>query len=152
MKSIKKIDTKSCSRPCGYGHDQHAERGHPFAVHPRLGGRTGKDISQRWRIHSQLMLIGAIMGQLGIAMIILSRVLKYGINRWVNIVVGIVTIAYIWGGAASYPHTFSSPRSRLSVCLLIVWFAWTWRNVERLAGKCARYQIVRLINIVQKRR
>ena len=52
----------------------------------------------------QLMLGGAIMGQLGIAMIILSRVLKHGINRWVNIVVGIVTIAYIWGGAASYPH------------------------------------------------
>jgi hypothetical protein len=47
----------------------------------------------------QLMLIGAIMGQLGIAMIVLSRVLKYGINRWVNIVVSIVTIAYIWGGA-----------------------------------------------------
>ena len=44
----------------------------------------------------QLMLIGAVMGQLGIAMIVLSRVLKYGINRWVNIVVGIVTIAYIW--------------------------------------------------------
>ncbi|MBK8823132.1 MAG: hypothetical protein IPN58_11115 [Anaerolineales bacterium] len=29
----------------------------------------------------QLMLFGAIMGQLGIAMIILSRVLKYEINR-----------------------------------------------------------------------
>ena len=52
----------------------------------------------------QLMLGAAIIGQLAIAMIILSRVLKYGINRWVNIVVGIVIIAYIWGGMASYPH------------------------------------------------
>ena len=78
----------------------------------------------------QLMLIGAIMGQLGIAMIILSRVLKYGINRWVNIVVGIVTIAYIWGGAASYPHyTFIATVETLCL-LLIIWFAWTWRNVE----------------------
>ena len=64
----------------------------------------------------QLMLIGAVMGQLGIAMIVLSRVLKYGINRWVNIVVGIVTIAYIWGGMASYPHYIFIAGSRLSVC------------------------------------
>jgi hypothetical protein len=78
----------------------------------------------------QLMLIGAIMGQLGIAMIILSRVLKYGINRWVNIVVGIVTIAYIWSGAASYPHyTFIAMVETLCL-LLIIGFAWTWRNVE----------------------
>ena len=78
----------------------------------------------------QLMLIGAIMGQLGIAMIILSRVLKYGINRWVNIVVGIVTIAYIWGGAASYPHYIFIATVETLCLLLIVWFAWTWRNVE----------------------
>ena len=78
----------------------------------------------------QLMLVGAIMGQLGIAMIILSRVLKYGINRWVNIVVGIVTIAYIWGGAASYPHYIFIATVETLCLLLIVWFAWTWRNVE----------------------
>ena len=78
----------------------------------------------------QLMLFGAIMGQLGIAMIILSRVLKYGINRWVNIVVGIVTIAYIWGGAASYPHYIFIATVETLCLLLIVWFAWTWRNVE----------------------
>jgi hypothetical protein len=78
----------------------------------------------------QLMLAGAVMGNLAIAMIILSRVLKYGINRWVNIGVGIVTIAYIWGGAASYPHyTFIAMVETLSL-LLIIGIAWTWRNVE----------------------
>jgi hypothetical protein len=78
----------------------------------------------------QLMLVGAIMGQLGIATIILSRVLKYGINRWVNIVAGIVTSAYIWGGMASYPHYIFIATVE-TVCLaLIVGFAWTWRNVE----------------------
>lgn len=78
----------------------------------------------------QLMLIGAIMGQLGIAMIILSRVLKYGINRWVNIVVSIVTIAYIWGGMSSYPHYIFIAAVETICLLLIIWFAWTWRNVE----------------------
>ena len=79
---------------------------------------------------SQLMLVGAIMGNLSIAMIVLSRVLKYGINRWVNIVVGIVTIAYIWGGAASYPHYIFIATVETLCLLLIVWFAWTWRDVE----------------------
>ena len=78
----------------------------------------------------QLMLGAAVMGQLAIAMIILSRVLKYGINRWVNIFVGIVTIAYIWGGMASYPHYIFIASVETVCLLLIIGFAWTWRNVE----------------------
>lgn len=78
----------------------------------------------------QLMLAGAAMGQLGIAMIILSRVLKYGINRGANIVVAIVTLAYIWGGMASYPHYIFIASVESLCLLLIVWFAWTWRNEE----------------------
>lgn len=78
----------------------------------------------------QLMLIGAVMGNLAIAMIILCRVLKYGINRWVNIIVGIVTIAYIWGGMSSYPHYIFIASVETLCLLLIVWFAWRWRNGE----------------------
>ena len=76
------------------------------------------------------MLGAAIIGQLAIAMLVLSRVLKYGINRWVNIVVGIVNIAYIWGGAASYPHYIFIATVETICLLLIIGFAWTWRNVE----------------------
>jgi len=79
---------------------------------------------------SQLMLVGAIMGNLSIAMIVLSRVLKYGINRWVNIVVGIVTIAYIWGGAASYPHYIFIATVETLCLLLIIGFAWKWSSPE----------------------
>jgi hypothetical protein len=79
---------------------------------------------------SQLMLVAAFMGELGIAMIILSRVLKYGINRWANFVMGIVAIAYIWGGAAAYPHYIFIGSVETLCLLLIVGFAWTWRNVE----------------------
>jgi hypothetical protein len=78
----------------------------------------------------QLMLAGAVMGNLAIAMIILSRVLKHGLNRWANIVVGIVTIAYIWGGMASYPHYIFIATVETICLLLIVWFAWTWRKFE----------------------
>jgi len=78
----------------------------------------------------QLMLGAAIIGQLAIAMIVLSRVLKYGINRWVNIVVSIVIIAYIWGGGVSYPHYIFIASVETLCLLLIAWFAWRWRNVE----------------------
>ncbi len=78
----------------------------------------------------QLMLIGAVMGQFGIAMIVLSRVLKYRINRWANIVAGIITIAYIWGGMASYPHYIFIASIETICLLLIVWFAWKWRTIE----------------------
>ena len=78
----------------------------------------------------QLMLVGAVMGQLGIAMIILSRVLKYGVNRWANIVVAVITLAYIWGGMASYPHYIFIAIVESLCLLLIVWFAWAWRSEE----------------------
>jgi len=78
----------------------------------------------------QLMLVGAVMGNLAIAMIILSRVLKYGLNRRLNLAIGIVTIAYIWGGAASYPHYIFIATVETICLLLIIGFAWMWRNTE----------------------
>ena len=78
----------------------------------------------------QLMLAGAVMGQIGIAMIFMSRVLKYGINRWANIGAGSITIAYIWGGMASYPHYIFIAIVETICMLLIIGFAWTWRNTE----------------------
>ncbi len=89
----------------------------------RTAASTGASIPQ-------LMLVGAVMGNLSIAMIILSRVLKYGLNRWVNIIVGVVTIAYIWGGMASAPHYLFIATIETICLLLIIGFAWTWRNVE----------------------
>jgi hypothetical protein len=69
------------------GHDQYAESGYPFAVYPRLSKELAQTAASTGASIPQLMLGGAIMMEISIAMIILSRVLKYGINRWVNIVV-----------------------------------------------------------------
>jgi hypothetical protein len=78
----------------------------------------------------QLMLGAAIMGELAIAMIILSRVLRRGINRWANIAMGIVIMAYIWGGAAAYPHYIVIAMVETICLALIVVLAWRWRSVE----------------------
>ena len=78
----------------------------------------------------QLMLGGAIMMEISIAMIILSRVLKYGINRWVNIIVSIITIAFVVGGGVSYPHYIFIATVEVICLLVIIWNVWKWRAVE----------------------
>jgi hypothetical protein len=77
-----------------------------------------------------LMLGGAIMMEISTVMIILSRVLKYGVNRWVNIIMGIITIAFVVGGGVPYPHYIFIATVEVLCLLLIIWNAWKWHNVE----------------------
>ena len=77
-----------------------------------------------------LMLGAAIMMEISIVMIILSRVLKYGVNRWVNIITSIITIAFIWGGASTEPHYLFIGTVETICLLLIIWNAWKWTEQE----------------------
>jgi hypothetical protein len=77
------------------------------------------------------VLIFAILMETAIAMVLLSRVLKYGANRWVNIAAGLFHTAFVsWsmlGGAQPLFYIFFA--STEIVCtLFIAWYAWTWRN------------------------
>jgi Family of unknown function (DUF6326) len=78
----------------------------------------------------QLMLGGAIMMEISIVMIVLSRVLKYKVNRWANIIISIITIIFVVGGGASYPHHIFVATVEVICLLSIIWFAWTWTNPE----------------------
>jgi len=78
----------------------------------------------------QLMLGGAIMLEIPIAMILLSRVLKFKVNRWANIIAGLITIAYVIGGGSTTPHYIFIATIEVVCMLLIVGFAWKWRNPE----------------------
>ena len=70
-----------------------------------------------------LMLGAAILMQVPTLMVLLSRVLKHGLNRWANIVASLVTIAFIIGGAASYPHYLLIATIEVVCLLRIVWLA-----------------------------
>ena len=77
-----------------------------------------------------MLFFGAVPMEVAIVMIVLSRVLKYAANRWVNIIVGMVILAYVWVGAAPYPHyTFIATVETICL-LLIIWNAWKWSNPE----------------------
>lgn len=77
-----------------------------------------------------LMLGAAVMMEISILMILLSRVLMYRVNRWANIITSIITIAFVVGGGVSYPHYLLIATVEVACLLLIVWFAWKWRNPE----------------------
>lgn len=77
-----------------------------------------------------LMLGAAVMMQIPTLMVLLSRVLKYGVNRWANIIASVITIAFVVGGAASYPHYLFIAAVEVACLLLIIWFAWKWRTPE----------------------
>lgn len=79
---------------------------------------------------SQLMLGGAIMMEISILMIVLSRVLAYRLNRWANIVTSILTIVFVIGGGSSYPHYIFIATVEVICLLLILWTAWKWANPE----------------------
>jgi hypothetical protein len=76
------------------------------------------------------MLIFAIVMEIPIAMIFLSRVLKYGANRWANIIASVITIGFvILGGSTDLSYIFFAAIE--TVCmLLIIWDAWKWPNPE----------------------
>ncbi len=75
------------------------------------------------------LLAGAILMETSIAMVLLSRVLKYAANRWINIIVSVINVAaVVMGGRGSYYAFFATIEV---VCMLfIIWYAWRWTNPE----------------------
>jgi hypothetical protein len=78
----------------------------------------------------QLMLGGAVMMAIPIAMIFLSRILKHRANRWTNIIAAAITIVYVVGGGSTYPHYIFLAAIEVLAMLLIVWYAWKWPKEE----------------------
>ena len=81
---------------------------------------------------TQLMLGGAIMMEISIAMIFLSRVLTYWVNRWTNIITSLITIVFVIGGGSTYPHYIFIAAIEVVCLLLIARIAWKWSNHEVL--------------------
>jgi hypothetical protein len=74
------------------------------------------------------LILGAIVMETSIAMVILSWVLNYKVNRWVSIVMGVFMIVQIvTGGHGLYYLFFES--IEVACILLIIWLAWKWKPV-----------------------
>lgn len=80
---------------------------------------------------SQGTLLGAaVLVETAIAMVLLSRVLKYEANRWANIVVGAInTVAVLASLLVATPALYYLFFGVIEIAttLVIIWYAWTWK-------------------------
>ena len=75
----------------------------------------------------------AVLMETAIVMVLLSRVLKYGANRWANIIIGIIHTALVsWSLSDQTPTPYYTFFASIEIActLFIVWYAWKWRNPE----------------------
>lgn len=78
------------------------------------------------QITQGIMLVFAILLEIPIAMIFLSRALPYGANRWANIAASIITILFVIGGGSTDLHYLFFATVEVVCMLLIIWYAWRW--------------------------
>ncbi len=98
----------------------------PATIKDVLAGQMGGFQS------SQGLLLGsAILMEIPMAMLLLSRVLKHGANRWANIIAGAIMTAVqaasLFTGTAPTPYYAFFSAIEIACTALIVWLAWKWR-------------------------
>lgn len=112
-----------------YIYCDHLENMNPGVMNELLTGKVGAI-----QVTPEFLLTAAIILEIPFAMIVLSRVLKYGANRWANIIAGMIMTAIQigtmgMGNAPSLAYLFYSA-IEVACNLFIVWYAWNWRNPE----------------------
>ncbi len=84
-------------------------------------------------IDKNFLLGGAILMEIPIAMVLLSRILNFKVNRWANIVAALIKTAAmimsLFVGSPTGYYTFFAV-IEISTTLFIIWYAWTWADTE----------------------
>lgn len=76
---------------------------------------------------TQPMLFGfAILLEIPILMIFLSRILSHKANRWANIIASIITISFVTAGGSTYLHYIFFASVEVILMLFIILIAWKW--------------------------
>lgn len=89
-----------------------------------------KEIMASTNITQGFLLVAALLLEIPIAMIILSRLLRYKANRWANIIAGVITILWVIGGGNTSASYIFFATIEVACMLLIVWYAWKWTEQE----------------------
>jgi threonine/homoserine/homoserine lactone efflux protein len=87
------------------------------------------------------VLAFAVLLETAIAMVLLSRILKYRLNRWTNVGAGLIhTVLVAWSLTGSTPELFYAFFAVVEIActLFIVWFAWKWREPAGQPSQDAR--------------
>jgi hypothetical protein len=110
-----------------YIYCDHLENMQPEVIKGLLAGQIGTI-----QVTPEFLLVAALLVEIPFVMIVLSRVLRYGANRWANIIAGIlmtvVQIGTLGMGTSSSPSYLFYSAIEIALNLFIVWYAWKWIN------------------------
>lgn len=96
----------------------------PGVLQAMSTGQVGVQVTQG------LLLVFAILLEIPIAMIFVSRILKPRPNRWANTAAALVTTAFVVGGGSPYLHYYFFAAVEVACMALIVWIVWSARGTE----------------------
>ena len=96
----------------------------PGALQELWAGQAGVQVTPG------LLLVFAILIEIPIAMIFVSRILKRGPNRWANTVAAVITTAFVAGGGSLDLHYVFFATVEVACMALIAWSVWTRRSSE----------------------
>jgi len=82
------------------------------------------------QITEELIFIGAFIVEIPIIMVLLSRVLKYSVNRWANIIAGVITFVVVVTGALTDLDDVFFVIVESVALIAIIWYAWKWPKQE----------------------
>jgi hypothetical protein len=85
-------------------------------------------VAEGIQISQELLLIGAVMLEIPVLMIFLSRVIDCKINRWLNITASVITILFVVGGGSLYLHYLFFASVEVICMLFIIKYAWNWKK------------------------
>lgn len=98
-----------------------------FSIMVELVNKNTLDIPGDVKV---VMAIAALVTNIPIFMIYLSRVLPYKWNRLSNLVAGVLTIVYIVGGGSSTPHYIIVVTIEIILLLIIIVNSCKWKPDE----------------------
>jgi len=101
----------------------------PGALQELWAGQAGVQVTEG------LLLVFAILIEIPIAMIFVSRILKRGANRWANTVAAVITTVFVVGGGSLYLHYVFFATVEVACMVLIVWSVWSRRSSETAAPR-----------------
>ncbi|MBE9137295.1 hypothetical protein IQ254_08755 [Nodosilinea sp. LEGE 07088] len=80
------------------------------------------------QVSEQMLLLAGFMIEVPIAMVLFSRLLPYGTNRWTNMIAAAIVLSLaIAYGTIDLDDTFFLIVESAAL-LFVIWSAWRWRN------------------------
>ncbi|MBT8250512.1 MAG: hypothetical protein KJN81_09640 [Acidimicrobiia bacterium] len=83
-----------------------------------------------FEITESLMLAMAFIIEIPIAMILLSRFMKYRANRITNLVASAITLVFVVAGGSMILHYLFFAAVEIVCLAMIAWYSWNWKAPE----------------------